>query len=534
MENKSILIIYLFFSILSYPLESIIIPNILGSFFSKIKTTTEIGEFKLFFLRSIFFILIINISYSSINFLDSIIIPRFNEYVVNYIYKKVLLNYKNSYSDLELGKLISRLNSLPNIIREITTDLCSWLLPRLLSIIFINIYFFIIDPILALLSIILVTSLIIFNIYNINNSINMSEKRYKTFENRAEEIQDKLSNLYSIYASGNTKKEIDNFILKNNEYRKTYSNSILSFSKIKLINNSFQCLMFLMFNGYIIYLFKNGKITFEKMISINMIISYYLPCISTIMTSIPDYTAHIGIIKALKDFLLLLDKDEDKKPSIKIQNGNISIKNLNFSYNNKKIFNDFNLEIKAGEKIGLIGESGNGKSTLIKLIMGYFPSSGIKIDNQNINNYNLDSLRLQIKYINQNNKLFNDTIYYNIQYGNNLSKEDINKLYDKFNLKNVFDNLENGFETVAGVNGDRLSGGQKQIIHILRAFGNKTSIYIMDEPTSSIDPKNLDIALNMIIELSNNSTLILVTHDLDNLKIVNRVIKLKDGKIISG
>ena len=532
-SNKSILIIYLFFSILSYPLESIIIPNILGSFFSKIKNNSEIGDYQLFFLKAIFFMLIINISYSALNYLDSIIIPTFNEYIINYIFKRILLNYKNYYSDIELGRLIARLNSIPSIIRELTTDLFSWLFPRFISIIVINIYFLLIDPILGLISISLLIIIIIYNLYNIIKSISISEKRYIEYENRAEEIQDKLSNLFSIYAAANTDKEIDDFKKTNEEYRKSYSKSFLISSKLKYMNHIFQCILFITLNGYIIYLLINKKITFDKLISLNMIISYYLPCISTIITSLPDYTLHIGALTALQDFFKLLENTEIKKPNIKINIGNISIKNLIFKYNDKLLFDNLNLEIKAGEKIAIIGESGNGKSSLIKLIMGYFPSSGIKIDEQDINEYDLDNLRSQITYINQNNKLFNNTVYYNIQYGNNLTKEDIDKLYDKFKLDGLFSNLENKFETNVGVNGDKLSGGQKQLVHILRAFGKKSKIYILDEPTSSIDPKNIEIVLKILTELINDSTLILITHDMNNLKIVNRIIKLQNGKIIS-
>jgi len=532
-SNKSILIIYLFFSILSYPLESIIIPNILGSFFSKIKNNSEIGDYQLFFLKAIFFMLIINISYSALNYLDSIIIPTFNEYIINYIFKRILLNYKNYYSDIELGRLIARLNSIPSIIRELTTDLFSWLFPRFISIIVINIYFLLIDPILGLISISLLIIIIIYNLYNIIKSISISEKRYIEYENRAEEIQDKLSNLFSIYAAANTDKEIDDFKKTNGEYRKSYSQSFLISSKLKYMNHVFQCILFITLNGYIIYLLINKKITFDKLISLNMIISYYLPCISTIITSLPDYTLHIGALTALQDFFKLLENTENKKPNIKINIGNISIKNLIFKYNDKLLFDNLNLEIKAGEKIAIIGESGNGKSSLIKLIMGYFPSSGIKIDEQDINEYDLDNLRSQITYINQNNKLFNNTVYYNIQYGNNLTKEYIDKLYDKFKLDGLFSNLENKFETNVGVNGDKLSGGQKQLVHILRAFGKKSKIYILDEPTSSIDPKNIEIVLKILTELINDSTLILITHDMNNLKIVNRIIKLQNGKIIS-
>ena len=539
-SNKSILIIYLIFGLLSYPLESIVIPELFGSFFAEVKSNSNIN-YSTFFYKVIFFTLFVNICYSIMGYLDSIIIPKFNEYIVNHIYKKLLLYYQNSYDDLELGKIISRLNTLPGIIRELTTDLFSWLLPRILSIIVINIYLFYIDPKLAIISSGLFIILLVYNFMSYNTCIKISEDRYKKFEDRAEETQDKLSNLFAIYSSGNVKDEIKNYENINTAYRKSYTKSILCSSKIKFVNNLVQCLIFVILNGLIIYNFKNNKITFAKMISLNMIVGYYLQCISSLMTSLPDYTNHVGIIKSVDEFLGMLEQKEDNRESMVITKGDISIKNLSFSYDNKnEIFNNFSLNIKHGEKIGILGESGNGKSTLIKLIMGYFkaPNNCIFIDGKDINNHNSESIRKQITYINQNTKLFNETIYNNIKYGNNLTIEQIDELINKFKLKTIFSNLNDGFNTNVGVNGDKLSGGQKQIIQLLRAFGqnskntNKNKIIILDEPTASVDPKTKEIIIEIINYFSVNCTLILVTHDISNLKLINRYIKISKGKII--
>ena len=392
--------------------------------------------------------------------------------------------------------------------------------------------------------------LLVYNFMSYNTCIKISEDRYKKFEDRAEETQDKLSNLFAIYSSGNVKEEIKNYEKINTSYRRSYTKSILCSSKIKFVNNLVQCLIFVILNGLIIYNFKNNKITFAKMISLNMIVGFYLQCISSVMTSLPDYTNHVGIIKSVDEFLGMLEHKEDNRESMVITKGDISIKNLSFAYDNKnEIFNNFSLNIKHGEKIGILGESGNGKSTLIKLIMGYFksPNNSIFIDDKDINNYNSESIRKQITYINQNTKLFNETIYYNIKYGNNLTNEQIDKLIDKFKLNTIFSNLDDGFNTNVGVNGDKLSGGQKQIIQLLRILGHtflkksinlsdgsisKNKIIILDEPTAAVDPKTKEIIIEIINYFSVNCTLILVTHDISNLKLVNRYIKISKGKII--
>jgi len=172
--------------------------------------------------------------------------------------------------------------------------------------------------------------------------------------------------------------------------------------------------------------------------------------------------------------------------------GDINIKHLNFSYNNKVIFNDFNLDIKDKDKVAIIGHSGLGKSTLFKLITGYYKvdDNMIYINGNDINSYDLDDLRKKISYVNQNNQLFNGSVLQNIQYGNNLSHDDIVKIINDIGLKDIFKNLGNGLYTNVGVNGNKLSGGQKQMIHILRCFGKNNKIILLDEPTTSLDKNN--------------------------------------------
>jgi ABC-type bacteriocin/lantibiotic exporter with double-glycine peptidase domain len=287
--------------------------------------------------------------------------------------------------------------------------------------------------------------------------------------------------------------------------------------------------------AYIAYLFTQNIINKENTIALFLILNFYIPSLNTVITYLPDYTNHMGIITSVNDYIKQINIDRIKKPSLIINKGSIKIKNLNFGYSsNKNIFTNFNLTINDNDKIAIIGPSGNGKSTLIKLIMGYYKldDNTIFIDDQDINKFSLSSLRKQVSYINQNTKLFNKTIFENIKYGNDLTDEDIHSLIDKYNLNRIFKNLQNGFNTNVGVNGDSLSGGQKQIVQLLRSYNKKNKILILDEPTSALDNHTRETVLNIIKDISINSTLIIITHDDNNLEIVNKTIKLKDGKII--
>ncbi len=535
-SNKLLLLFYTITLLLAYPLESLVIPQIFSIFFKELNSgiTNEL-IYKFIFYFSIF-MGISNIAQTISSRLETIIIPSFNKHISNFLFQKILYFYENNYADLELGKIITRINSLPSVIREVTTDLFTWIIPKIISLIIINIYFFYLDYKLGLISVLFLFLIFYYKFYFYDVCIKLSNQRYMLFENKSEDIQDKLSNLYSIYASNKINDEIKSYDNVSEKFRIYQKKSLKCSSKIKNNNNLFTIIFFIFMITFISLLYKNGKITKETVISVFLTLNFYIPSLNTIVTYLPDYTNHMGIISNVNDYIKLINIDKIEKPSIKIENGKINIKNLTFGYTeDKKIFTNFNLNIDGNDKIGIIGPSGNGKSTIIKLIMGYYkvPNNTIFIDDQDINNYSLSSLRKQISYINQNTKLFNKTIIENIQYGNNLTQEQVHELFDKYTLHNIFKNLPNGLNTNVGVNGDSLSGGQKQLIQLLRSYNKNNKILILDEPTSALDDETRKAVLQIITDISKNSTLIIITHDNKNLNLVNKIVKLKEGKIVN-
>jgi ATP-binding cassette subfamily B protein len=534
-SNKPILLFYIITILLSYPLESLIIPQIFSKFFEALDKDINLNIVLKFLKYFILFMGISSVAQTISSYLEAQIIPSFNKYVSDFLFEKIIYFYENNYADLELGKILSRINSLPSVIRELTTDLFTWIVPKILTLSIITIYFFYYNFNLGLISIIFITLIFLYNISSYSKCINISNKRYTIFEKKSEEIQDKLSNLYAIYSSNKIEDEIKNMEKVNNEFKTYQSQSMSCSNNIKNNNNLFTLIFFIILIGYISYIYTKKSISKETTISLFLILNFYIPSLNTVITYLPDYTNHMGIISSVNNYIKQINIDRIKKPSLKINKGSIKINNLNFGYSgNKNIFTNFNLTINDNDKIAIVGPSGNGKSTLIKLIMGYYKlnDNTILIDNQDINKFSLSSLRKQISYINQNTKLFNKTIFENIKYGNNLTEEDIHLLIDKYKLNRIFKNLQNGFNTNVGVNGDSLSGGQKQIVQLLRSYNKNNKILILDEPTSALDNETRETVLNIIKDISINSTLIIITHDENNLEIVNKTIKLKDGKII--
>ena len=527
-DNKKYIILYILFTILAYPLEAIALPQIYSKIFTDIKHIYK-------YIIPVFVILfIVYTSYSIISYIDSLLIPKFNTYLLSYIYQNILYKHKNN--DIELGKLSSKLSTLPSIIRELAINIFIMNLPKIICIVVINLYFFYISWKLGLLS---TLSLII--LFMINKSYFfkckiVSKSRYHSYEKTMELVQDKLSNLFSIYSNGKIKDEIEVFNESVNEYEKLFRDNLDCVYKNKFANYFILFLLFIFLNLFIIYLYRQKSISLNVLIALFITILYYISCFNSIFTNIKDFIHNVGILEETDNFVKELNDtniahhiQEGKYRPFNIMSGDINIKSLNFSYNNRVIFNDFSLDIKDKDKVAIIGHSGRGKSTLFKLITGYYKvdDNMIYINGKDINSYDLDDLRRKISYVNQNNQLFNGTVLQNIQYGNNLSYDDIVKIINDIGLKDIFKNLSDGLYTNVGVSGNKLSGGQRQMIHILRCFGKNSKIILLDEPTTSLDKNNKKIILNAIKELSKNSTMIIITHDNELLNYVDKVYTIK-------
>ena len=545
-KKRLLVIIYILFTITAYPLQSIIIPQIYSSFINTLNTKNDLKVFVKYFFIILFFLIIINVSNIVTSFIESIFIPEMNEYVINYIYKNLLIKYENNYTDIELGKILARINSIPQYLKNFLADFTKFIFPHMLTILIINLYFFYINWKLGLISVIILGIFLFINIMFFKKCVNLSNDRHMLYEEKNQMTEDKLSNLYSIYSHGDLKKEIDIYEIHTKKYTDKYKDSLFCLSSSSNFSNIYNIFLFSVLNGVASYLYLNKKINLQTLIAIIITVIYYTPSIDVMGTVIPDIMHYYGSLKAIDNFIEELYVSEknylnnltlpiDNILLQKIQNAEIKITNLNFGYGLKKLFNNFSLTIKDGEKVAIVGSSGNGKSTIIKLIMGYYkvPDNSIFIDGKCINKYNLSDLRKQISYVNQNNKLFNMSVFENIQYGNDLTKEEVLEICKRIKIDNIFKNLEHGLETNVGVNGDSLSGGQRQIIHILRCIGKKNRIIILDEPTAAIDKDNTINVVNAVKELGKNNTVILITHDASILSFVDRIVTLDSGKIIS-
>ena len=298
-----------------------------------------------------------------------------------------------------------------------------------------------------------------------------------------------------------------------------------------------------MIAGFIIF---SGKLISSGEIGVNNFFSFlaammlaYQPIRSLATINMIAYQG----AAAFKRISEIVDKEIEVKevpgsPKLVIKNSEIVFKNVEFKYisTDQKAIKKINIKIKGNSMAAFVGHSGAGKSTIINLIPRFYdPQNGtIEIDNQNIKNISLNSLRTKISLVSQDVVLFDDTIKNNISYAKNEATDKEILEACKFAAADEFiKKLPKGINTLIGENGIRLSGGQKQRLSIARAILKQSPIILLDEATSSLDAESEEIVQNAINNLTKNKTTLVIAHRLSTIHNADEIFVMKNGNIIN-
>ena len=234
-----------------------------------------------------------------------------------------------------------------------------------------------------------------------------------------------------------------------------------------------------------------------------------------------------------------LDLDDEENPSTRkldTINDNITFEDVSFGYSpNEKIIKNLTFEVKKGQKIAIIGETGAGKTTIVKLLMRFYDidSGSIKIDGVDIDEYDKHSLRSHVGMVLQDSWLFSDTIKSNIRYGNlEISDDEIVDASKQVYIDNFIRQLPDGYETTLNEDSDNISHGQKQLLTIARTILSSKEILILDEATSSVDTRTEKLIQKAIDKLMENKTSFIIAHRLSTIRNADKIIVIENGEII--
>lgn len=294
--------------------------------------------------------------------------------------------------------------------------------------------------------------------------------------------------------------------------------------------------------GFVIIAAFGGYFAINKMISIGVISAFivYAKQFGRPIDEIAQVYGQIqtAMASAERVFDIMDERPEDKSGSNVIDNsdGIISFEHVNFSYvEGKKVLSDFNLEVKAGQKVALVGATGSGKTTVVNLLMRFYDidSGSIKIDGVDIKDIDCNNLRQNTAIVLQDTVLFSDTIKNNLKYSNeDATDKEIIEAATLSNCHNMIMQMKDGYDTKLSEGGHNISQGQRQLLSIGRAFLAKPKILILDEATSSVDTRTEKHIQDAMTNLMKNRTSLIIAHRLSTIQDADLIVVLDHGKIV--
>lgn len=351
-------------------------------------------------------------------------------------------------------------------------------------------------------------------------------------------IADMITNMTTVKAFGRERQEVERTIGAVDDWTKT-SRSLMrgiigattGYSSLIVIINAGSLLFAIIASGTLgisvgtAYLMLTyTMLVGEQLWQMNGIMRTY----SRIVGDAHDMTAILTTPNTLQD---------NSDNSLVVKEGEIQFSGVSFTHDSgkgTKVFNDFNLHIKPGERIGLVGHSGSGKSTLVRLLLRFsdIQTGTITIDGQDINDVTQQSLHEAIAYVPQEPLLFHRSLAENIAYGNpTATRRQIIEAAKKANAWDFITGLPEGLETLVGERGIKLSGGQRQRIAIARAILKKAKVIVLDEATSALDSESEKLIQDALAKLMDDSTSIVIAHRLSTIAKLDRIVVLKNGKV---
>ena len=544
-KNCIYIILFILIIALINPIQSVVLSRLYGNLFDIIHKNTTYKSF--FDINNIFkmnipglltlisFVyIILGIMYLTKNYLESLIIPNYFKYLRELFFNNFIKKYSNDFKDVQIGETLSKIFELNMSVITLFLYICNYFVATLIGLTAITIYYLVLDWKIGIIFLLAVTGVFILYYKNGQKQINNSIKKFNILYENNEKLTDRLSNLLNIYINNEQDNEINKFIKSENQLRKQYINNYWIEKTNVSTSDSVIILAVILILIISYYSLKNKNISTVSFISIIVTLGSGVEYLFSLNNEVSSSIYQLGIIFSNKELLNeILNLQKRNIIDTKLKSGKIEFKNVSFGYENKKkILNNFNYVIKDKDKIAILGQSGSGKTTIMKLLIDLHDVNNGKIllDNVNIKNIDTTYLRQNIIYINQRTTLFNRSILDNMGYGTNKNNHHIITLLEKYDLMTIYNKLPKGIYTQAGVNGNNLSMGMQKVTMIVRGVLKDGLVYAFDEPLTSLDSKTRKKVIKMLMEELKDKTLIIITHDKEILPYMNRTLYMNKIK----
>ena len=552
-QNKATLILFVVITLLTFPVESIIIPQFYGNLYSSItenKNAKKLREIGKIIMLIIGVWLVIQGFYYIKNMMISRIIPRYLVFLRKKMFVKVLETNETDYKDIKITKNISRIFDLSNEIKDVLYYVMSYLLPLLMTVFLVCGYLFVLDWKIGLVTLISLAGFFTYCYFYGRKIVKVSAETQNIFLEMTNIFHDSFENLMNIYLNNRKKSEEMKLQKYLDDYLGKYNRQMNLISNMSIVTSLISVGIFAIVIGMTFWNYSKGAISGKKFITVSLIIIYFMSFLINIGSWTSPELLRLGIIRNSMPFLRSIfvktERNYVKNPDL---NGDIVFDKISYAYKrndgevniveeegvgvgvgggNKNIFTDFSFKVEKGKKVAILGTSGSGKTTLVKLLLRLhtLQKGNIYINGIPIDRINPEDLRNAVNYVNQRTGLFQGSVIENMKYGNSNSEKEIVGILEKYGLVDNFRALKKGVYSDVGVNGKEVSLGMQKIIMNVRGILKKGNIIMFDEPLAGLDGKTREKIIHMINDMSKGKTLIVITHDKEILRIMDKVIDL--------
>ena len=458
--------------------------------------------------------------------------------IVTDIYNKIQTLDMEYFSGKKTGDMMIRVMTDPSNINSIILEIFDMISEIIKVGLCLGIAFYI-DFDLTL-GVMVVTPILIITVRRYAKRLKRSGKhRQEALDSLNSKLQETLSGIRIIRAFATEDYEINNFKKKNANLKKIAVRSARYNAKANSIMEAMNYIiiaLLLMFSGYRVLRAKSFT-PGDFITIVGAISSMYTPA-RRAMTRFNSISVNMSSITRVSEILEEMPSIVNRENCIKFENfvSDITFENVDFKYRDstEKILKNINLNVKKGETVAFVGNSGGGKSTLVNLIPRFFDvsSGSLRIDGIDVRDYEIKSLRKAIGIVPQETFLFSGTILSNIKYSRrDATFEEIVEAAKQANAHEFIENLSDGYNTEIGERGVKLSGGQKQRIAIARAILENPQILILDEATSALDNESEKLVQDALEKLMDGKTTFVIAHRLTTIENSNKIVVIQKGEI---
>lgn len=532
-ENRAIVIPHITLTLLLFPLEILLLSYISGRIFQRIKDKKQKTFFMILVVFFIIF-LILQVMHFCQDYLNSLIIPRLDTFVRTNIMDHVL-ETNQEIDPLELGELMHRVAKTPGHVYKHYHNVVNYLIPFVICGVFFVGYLLWIEWRIG--GVVAVVFLALYVIYfaMYQRMTVWTASRFDEEHSLMDQYEDTLSNWESIRQSNTHHQEIERMIRKSQEYETTQQTEINRVNRCKIVSILVLnfVLFFILVSGVFLTTRNNSTFPMWRLIILITAILLMSRTMTTLVVKCTDAIYHHGSVNQFETFLSQ-HQDPQSNPTVSSKNidsWTLVLDHVSYHYpsSNQLLLQEVNLTIPFRQSTLIVGEIGSGKSTLFKLIMGIItPSSGtIQLGGVMIPTLSTQERMKIFAYMNQNVQLFHRTVSENIFYGVPRPENYRSVLQNLGTPARILSHLDSSM----GRQGRHFSGGERQIVLLLRMYFKPCRIVLLDEPTANLDPHSTRLVVKMIQKIMQTKTVICITHDIGLSSFFERVHVLHNGTL---